>query len=40
MGSMASLNTYFYRKTGTAWVGALIGAMVAGALAFNGQPWV
>ncbi len=40
MGSMASLNTYFYRKTGTVWVGALIGAMVAGALAFNGQPWV
>lgn len=40
MGSMASLNTYFYRKTGTVWVGVLIGAMVAGALALNGQPWV
>ncbi len=40
MGSMASLNTYFYRKTGTVWVGALTGALIAGALAFNGQPWV
>lgn len=40
MGSMAAINTFFYRKTGTVWMGALIGAMLAGALAFNGQPWV
>ena len=40
MGSMAAINTYFYRKTGNVWTGALIGALLAGALAFNGQPWV
>lgn len=40
MGSMACINTYFYRKTGTVWMGALTGAILAGALAFNGQPWV
>lgn len=40
MGSMAAINTFFYRKTGTVWMGALIGAILAGALAFNGQPWV
>ena len=40
MGSMASFNTYFYRKTGNVWLGALIGGMIAGALAFNGQPWI
>lgn len=38
MGSMACINTYFHRKTGTVWTGAILGAIVAGLLASGGQP--
>lgn len=38
MGSMAIINTYFYRKTGSVWVGAFMGAMTAALCAYSGQP--
>ncbi len=38
MGSMAIINTYFYRKTGSIWVGAFMGAMTAALCAYTGQP--
>lgn len=38
MGSMAIINTYFYRKTGSIWVGAFMGAMTAALCAYSGQP--
>lgn len=38
MGSMACINTYFYRKTGNVWTGVFLSAIVAGLLASGGQP--
>ena len=40
MGSMAAINTYFFRKTGTVWTGAFLTALIAGLMAFSGQPVV
>ena len=40
MGSMGALNTYFFRKTGTVWLGAFLTAIIAGITAFVAQPLV
>lgn len=38
MGSMGVINTYFFRKTRSVWVGVFLTALIAGITAFVAQP--